>query len=227
VKSPPTRHRALECSFYEGDPREVGPVLLNKLLVGRGRAGRIVEVEAYLGSQDPASHAYRGATRRNGTMFGPPGRLYVYFTYGMHFCANAVCGPEGTALAVLFRALCPVAGLELMRAARGPQVVDRNLASGPARLCQAFEISCADDGADLVTGDCDLLIVDDGTPPPAAPGISGRIGVAEAQELPWRWWVEGDVNVSRSRPPLRPSSSVAAGRSSGRRARVDARSRDK
>jgi DNA-3-methyladenine glycosylase len=225
VKSSPTRRSILERSFYERDPREVGPVLLNKLLVGRGRTGRIVEVEAYLGSQDPASHAYRGATRRNATMFGPPGRLYVYFTYGMHFCANAVCGPEGTAQAVLLRGLCPVGGLELMRAARGRKVVDRNLASGPARLCQAFEISRADDGADLVTGDCDLLMVDDGTPPPAAPGISGRIGVAEAQELPWRWWVEGDVNVSRPRPPLRSSSGVTTGPSSGRRARVDARSR--
>ena len=225
MRSRRTRRRILERSFYEGDPREVGPLLLNKLLVGRERTGRIVEVEAYLGSQDPASHAYRGATRRNATMFGPPGCLYVYFTYGMHFCANAVCGLEGTAQAVLLRALCPVEGLELMRAARGPQVADGNLASGPARLCQAFGISRVDDGADLVTGDCDLLIVDDGTPPPAAPGISGRIGVAEAQELPWRWWVEGDVNVSRSRPPVRSSSSIAAGPSSGRQARVDARSR--
>ena len=203
--------RVLPRSFYEGDARAVGPALLNKLLVGRGRAGRIVEVEAYLGSQDPASHAYRGPTRRNATMFGPPGRLYVYFTYGMHFCANAVCGPEGIAQAVLLRALTPVGGLELMRAARGPRVVDRQLTSGPARLCQAFEIGRADDGVDLVTGEGDLLVVDDGVPPPVGPGNSGRIGVAEASGLPWRWWVEGDVNVSRT-----PSA---------RRERVDARSR--
>jgi DNA-3-methyladenine glycosylase len=156
-----------------------------------------VEVEAYLGTEDPASHAYRGPTKRNTTMFGPPGRLYVYFTYGMHFCANAVCGPEGIGQAVLLRALAPVGGIELMRVARGASVVDRHLASGPAKLCQAFGIGRGDDGADLVTGDEDLVVVDDGTPPPARPAISGRVGVASATEVPWRWWVEGDVNVSR------------------------------
>jgi len=197
MKSSLARHRVLPRSFYKGDPREVGPALLNKLLVGRGRAGRIVEVEAYLGTEDPASHAYHGPTRRNATMFGPPGRLYVYFTYGMHFCANAVCGPEGISRAVLLRALTPVAGVELMRVARGPAVVDRHLSSGPAKLCQAFGIGRADDGADLVTGDKDLVIADDGTPPPARPAISGRVGVASAAEVPWRWWVEGDLNVSR------------------------------
>jgi DNA-3-methyladenine glycosylase len=197
MSAPTTRHQVLPRSFYDGDPREVGPALLNKLLMGRGRAGRIVEVEAYLGTQDPASHAYRGPTRRNATMFGPPGRLYVYFTYGMHFCANAVCGPEGIAQAVLLRALAPVAGIEVMRAARRPGVADRHLASGPAKLCQAFGIGRADDGADLVTGDEDLVVVDDGTSPPARPGISGRVGVASAAEVPWRWWVEGDTNVSR------------------------------
>ncbi len=191
------RHRVLARSFYEEDPREVGPGLLNKLLVGRGRVGRIVEVEAYLGSEDSASHAYRGPTRRNATMFGAPGRLYVYFTYGMHFCANAVCGPEGIGQAVLLRALAPVAGIELMRSARGPSVVDRHLTSGPARLCQAFGIGRADDGADLVTGDRDLVIADDGTPPPVRAAVSGRVGVATAGEVPWRWWVEGDQNVSR------------------------------
>ena len=222
-------------SFYSGDPREVAPALLNKLLVGRGRAGRIVEVEAYLGAEDPASHAYRGPTSRNATMFGPPGRLYVYFTYGMHFCANTVCGPEGVAQAVLLRALAPVSGIELMRAARAERrrglsdrgvpdrglpgrglpgrglaeegldwgsktpfaLADRDLASGPAKLCQAFEIGRADDGADLVTGNNDLVVVDDGVPPPSRPGNSARVGVAAAAEVPWRWWSEGDVNVSR------------------------------
>jgi len=189
--------RVLPRSFYDDDPRIVGPALLNKLLVGRSRSARIVEVEAYLGSQDPASHAYRGLTRRNGTMFGPPGKLYVYFTYGMHFCANAVCGPEGLAQAVLIRALAPVSGLELMRAARGVGVVDRQLASGPAKLCQAFGISGADDGADLVTGDKDLVIVDEGLSSPKRVGNSGRVGVSRAAEVTWRWWVEGDANVSR------------------------------
>jgi DNA-3-methyladenine glycosylase len=189
--------RVLPRSFYDGDPREVGPELLNKLLVGRGRTARVVEVEAYLGNEDPASHAFRGPTGRNATMFGPPGHLYVYFTYGMHFCANAVCGPPGIARAVLLRAVAPVSGIELMRAARRPGVVDRDLASGPAKLCQAFGIARGEDGADLVEGDRDLVFMDDGTPPPACPGTSGRVGVTSAGEVPWRWWVEGDTNVSR------------------------------
>lgn len=189
--------RVLPRSFYERDPREVAPRLLNKLLVGRGRAGRIVEVEAYLGTSDPASHAFRGPTKRNATMFGPRGHLYVYFTYGMHFCANAVCGPDGTAGAVLLRAVAPLSGIDLMRAARRAGVADRDLSNGPAKLCQAFGIGRAEDGADLVQGDRDLLLVDDGRRPPRMPGTSPRVGVTRAAEVEWRWWVEGDPNVSR------------------------------
>ena len=108
-------------SFYDRDATEVAPDLLNKLMVAGGRAGRIVEVEAYRGSEDAASHAFRGPSRRNATMFGPPGHLYVYFSYGVHWCANAVCLPRGTAHAVLLRALAPVEGVEEMRVAReGP-----------------------------------------------------------------------------------------------------------
>jgi DNA-3-methyladenine glycosylase len=198
-----TKPTVLDRSFYEDDSRKVARRLLNKLLIGRGRVARIVEVEAYLGERDPASHAYRGLTKRNATMFGPGGLLYVYFTYGMHFCANVVCGPEGIGRAVLLRAVAPVSGTELMRAARTPGVADRDLGNGPGKLCQAMGIDLGDDGADLVSGDRDLVLAEDGTPPPRRPGVSGRVGLAVAADRPWRWWVEGDPNVSRA--PRRPA----------------------
>ena len=193
----------------------MAPELLNKLLVRGDRVGRIVEVEAYVGSIDAGSHAFRGQTARNAAMFGPPGHLYVYFTYGMHWCANAVCGDDGEGLAVLLRALEPVDGLEEMRAARGVRgkpVRDRDLCSGPAKLCQAFGIDRAFDGADLVTGDRSVLLCDDGTPPPASPAQSLRIGLAagKGDEHPWRWFVAGNEHVSRTtpgKPPLRKSTS--------------------
>jgi DNA-3-methyladenine glycosylase len=197
-------------AFYAGDPVVVAPLLLNKLLVrsdrvggdrvGGDRVGRIVEVEAYRGSEDPASHAFAGPTKRNTVMFGPPGHLYVYFTYGMHWCANAVCGPAGTGHAVLLRALAPLSGLEAMRGARRAGTADRHLTSGPAKLCQAFGITSDENGADLVTGDHGLTVVDDGMAPPSDPGVSGRIGIRRAADRPWRWWVPGDPHVSRGRP---------------------------
>jgi len=200
--------RPLPRRFYDRDPREVAPDLLGKLLVRGERAARIVEVEAYVGSLDAGSHAFRGPTRRNSTMFGPPGHLYVYFTYGMHWCANAVCERSGVGHAVLLRAASPVAGVELMRAARGASVRDRDLANGPAKLCQAFGIDGAFDGADLVTGagpGGGVLLCDDGTPPPAGArlGQSLRIGLAHGKghEHPWRWFVAGDPHVSPARPP--------------------------
>jgi DNA-3-methyladenine glycosylase len=172
----------------------VAPELLNKVLVRGGRAGRIVEVEAYRGGEDPASHAFRGPTRRNATMFGPPGHLYVYFTYGMHWCANAVCGPPGIAQAVLLRAVAPLRGLAEMRTARPAARRDRDLCRGPARLCQAFGIASAEGGVDLVNGE--IRICDDGQAPPAEPGSGPRIGITRAADRPWRWWVPGDPNVS-------------------------------
>jgi DNA-3-methyladenine glycosylase len=191
-------------AFYDADPVVLGPMLLNKLLVrreeGGDRVGRIVEVEAYRGDEDPASHAFSGPTNRNAVMFGRPGRLYVYFTYGMHFCANAVCGPPGTGHAVLLRALAPVSGIESMRRARPPGTKDPQLTNGPAKLCQAFGIAAEENGADLVTGDRGLTIRDDGVLPPARPGVSGRVGIRRAVEFPWRWWVPGDPHVSRGRP---------------------------
>jgi DNA-3-methyladenine glycosylase len=195
--------------FYRRDPTVVAKDLLNKVLVHRvpdarapdgfsDRRGRIVEVEAYCGPVDPGSHAYRGRTRRNATMFGRPGLLYVYFTYGMHWCANAVCGDEDEGLAVLLRALAPIDGTELMHAARGPIARrDRDLCSGPAKLCQAFGIDGAHDGADLVSGDLGLTITDGGIRPPRRPGNSRRIGLTAGAEHRWRWYVPGDPNLSR------------------------------
>jgi DNA-3-methyladenine glycosylase len=183
----------------EGDPVKVAPWLLNKLLVSDERVGRIVEVEAYHGANDAASHAYRGITPRTSVMFGPPGFLYVYFTYGMHWCANVVCGPDREAAAVLIRALAPVAGLEEMRAARPKARSDRDLCNGPAKLCQAFGIDRADNGTDLLaTRGGRVRLRDDGTPPPKRPARGTRIGIKEATERRWRFWVRGDPNVSRA-----------------------------
>ena len=185
--------------FYARDPRDVAPELLNKVLVHGGRSGRIVEVEAYCGGIDPGSHAYRGRTNRNATMFGKPGLLYVYFTYGMHWCANAVCGEEGIGVAVLLRALAPLEGVDEMWAVRSKARRERDLCSGPAKLAEALGITGAHDGADLVTGDRGPRIVDDGTPPPAGPANGVRIGLAvgKGEEHLWRWWVPDDPNVSR------------------------------
>ena len=179
----------------------VAPLLLNKVLVAHDRSGRIVEVEAYAGDEDPGSHAFRGLTKRNAVMFGPPGHLYVYFTYGMHWCANAVCSPVGQATAVLIRALEPIVGVAEMRRARDRgqrrPLADRDLCRGPARLCQALGIEGQVNGADLVSGDRGLRIGDDGTSPPASPAVTTRIGLSAGADLPWRFSVPGSIYVSR------------------------------
>jgi DNA-3-methyladenine glycosylase len=190
--------RNLRRAFYRRDPREVAVALLNKVLVGAdGRSGRIVETEAYCGPLDPAAHTYRGRTARNATMFGPAGHMYVYFTYGMHWCCNAVCGEVDEGVGVLLRALAPLSGLETMRAARLKAYRDRDLCSGPARLTQAMGITGEQDGIDLVTGKNGFRIVDDGVPPPSEPVTTGRVGLSRAADEAWRWYVPGDVNVSR------------------------------
>jgi DNA-3-methyladenine glycosylase len=194
------RGRTLPRSFYARDALQVAPELLNKVLVQRGTnpvAVRIVEVEAYCVSDDPGSHAFRGPTARNATMFGRPGHLYVYFTYGMHWCAKAVCGPGTVPHAVLLRAGAPLVGFDLMRARRPAARRDRDLCSGPARLAQAFGIDRAFDGVDLVSGS--LRIVDDGNVPPAHPGVTKRIGLSagRGEDLLWRYTVAGDPNLSR------------------------------
>ena len=159
--------------------------LLGKLLVvQRGdavTAGRIVETEAYT-SDDPASHSFRGITPRNAEMFGPPGHLYVYLSYGIHCCANVVTGAEGDGQAVLLRAVEPIDGLDLMLARRGRLP----LADGPGKLCQAFAITLSDNGADL----CDsasVTIVDDGVSPPIDPTVGPRIGITRAVDTAWRF----------------------------------------
>ncbi len=184
-------------SFYRRDSATVAPELLNKVLLGMdGRAGRIVEVEAYGGALDPAAHSYRGQTPRNAVMFGQAGRMYVYFTYGMHWCCNAVCG-EGDGLAVLIRALEPLTGLPQMRSARPRVRNDRDLCNGPAKLTQALGITGTHNGIDLVSGRDGFTILDDGVAPPSSPVCSVRIGISKAADIPWRWYVPGNVNVSR------------------------------
>jgi len=199
------RRRRLPRTFYARDPRRVAPELLNKVLVHTAPglepvAVRLVEVEAYCGSRDPASHAFRGQTPRNATMFGPPGFLYVYFTYGMHWCANVVCETDGVAGAVLLRGGQPLEGVDLMWARRPKISRARDLASGPARLTQALGVTGVDDGTDLVGGH--VRLYDDGTAPPTRPGRSTRIGlrVGEGDRDRWRWFVRDNPNVSPGRP---------------------------
>ena len=189
----------LDRGFYARSALELAPDLLNKVLVApKGRTGRIVEVEAYRGADDPGSHGSRRLTKRNATMFGPPGCLYVYFTYGMHWCANVVAETDGVAAAVLLRALTPLEGLDAMYAARGPAARrDRDLCSGPAKLTQALGIDGSLDGADLAAADLGVAIFDDGQPPPEAPVVSTRIGLSRGADLPWRFHVPAVPDVSR------------------------------
>jgi DNA-3-methyladenine glycosylase len=184
-------------SFYDRDSTELAPELLGKVVVvADGRAGRIVEVEAYR-ADDPASHTYRGRTPRNEVMFGPPGHLYVYFSYGVHWCANVVCGADGEGAAVLLRALEPVAGEEAMFASRVRARRTEDLCSGPGKLTQALGIGREHNGVDLVTGAGGVWLVDDGVDPPAEPRVSPRIGISRAVEQLWRWSVPGNRHVSR------------------------------
>jgi DNA-3-methyladenine glycosylase len=193
---------ALPRSFFNRDPRQVGPDLLGKVLVRRqGRrtlTGRIVEVEAYLGADDPAAHAYSGKTPRNAVLFGPPGFAYVYFIYGNHFCLNVSCLPEGTPGGILFRALEPIEGIEEMFRMRGIGNDSdlRKLTSGPGRLAAAFGITRArDNDKDLTSARSDLYVAADGTPAPQIL-VTKRIGITKAAAMPLRYVVEGSRFVS-------------------------------
>ena len=162
-------------------------------------AVRLTEVEAYSGEgADPASHAHRGPTPRAAIMFGPPGRLYVYFSYGMHWCANVVVGPDGRGSAVLLRAGDVVVGEELARSRRPAARAARDLARGPARLTQALGIGPGDKGADLLDPASGVRL-HSGTPP-AGVQAGPRVGISQATALPWRFWADGAGSVSAFRP---------------------------
>ena len=190
--------------FYDRDPRRVSRDLLGKLLVRRnGRQlliARIVEVEAYLGENDPAAHSFAGRTARNAVLWGPPGLSYVYFIYGNHYLFNVSCLADGLAGGVLFRALEPLAGIKDMARARGlvaASVADlRRLTSGPGRLAEAFGITRErDNGKDLTSSRSDLWIADDGSRPPKAK-ITPRIGITRAAERRLRYIIPGNAYVS-------------------------------
>jgi DNA-3-methyladenine glycosylase len=216
-------------NFFARPSIEVAPDLLGCVLEHETADGlvavELTEVEAYAGRSDPASHAYRGKTARNAVMFGPPGHAYVYFTYGMHFCVNVVClGEEGSASAVLLRAGRVIAGEELARARRTrgtTAIAPRDLARGPARLCQALGIDRSQNGADMVSARSPLRMLSGaGNPARSAVLVPGerhpatlrrivtgpRVGVSSAAAIPWRYWYDGDPTVSIYRPhvPRRP-----------------------
>ncbi|MCK2240740.1 MULTISPECIES: DNA-3-methyladenine glycosylase [unclassified Crossiella] len=181
------------------DPVVTARRLLGCTLTANGVTARITEVEAYWGAADPASHCYRGKTPRNEIMFGPSGRLYVYFVYGMHFCANIVCLTDGDPGAVLLRAAEITGGLDLARANRPTAKSDADLARGPANLCTALGITRGHNGADLGTPGSPVRL----TSAPAVPDdlveAGPRVGVAVAMDIPWRFWLRGEPSVSAYR----------------------------
>jgi DNA-3-methyladenine glycosylase len=204
------RATVLKPEFFNRDPRRAARALLGKLLIRQTEtgflAGRIVETEAYLGENDAAAHSAAGKTARNAILFGPPGYAYVYFIYGVHYCLNVSCLPDGVAGGVLFRALEPVWGIEKMAKARGIEVTERtdlakisflkNISSGPGRLAEAFEITRArDNGKSLVSARSDLRLVDDGYRPRRV-AATARIGIVKSAELPLRYVIAANPFVS-------------------------------
>ena len=186
-------------AFYDRPVLEVARDLLGMVVVHDTVAIRLTEVEAYAGDVDPASHAYRGPTPRNSVMFGRGGHAYVYFTYGMHFCMNLVCGPSGVASAVLLRAGEVVGDIDRARSRR-PGARDRDLARGPARLTKAMAIDRTLDGVDVTRRDSPLRVLRGECVPDAVVRRGPRVGVNAAAEHPWRLWIDGDPTVSTYRP---------------------------
>lgn len=186
--------------FFARPVLEVAPSLLGAVITSALPEGtvsvRLAEVEAYDGQNDPGSHAFGGPTRRNAVMFGRPGHVYVYFTYGMHWCMNVVCGRQGVSSAVLLRAGQVVGGKPLARQRRGARCSDRDLARGPARLAQALGVSQQHNGVDLASGPLRL----DHRTRESAPVASGpRVGLSRGEALPWRFWLADDRFVSAYR----------------------------
>lgn len=193
------RPRTLKRPFYERPAPSVAADLIGKIFSYGPLSGRIVEVEAY-DEKEPASHGFSGRRKSNETLFGPPGRLEVYLSYGVNYLANVVCQPVGVGSGILIRALEPLTGLDVMRANRGhPDGPDRRLCSGPGRLCKAFDLSRADNNTDLVTGK--VRILDDDVALPYAAGP--RVGISAGQDLDWRFFVEDNPSVSVRVPARR------------------------
>lgn len=206
---PLNRAELLNRAFFNRDPRIVSKQLLGKVVVRKQDdkmlAGRIVEVEAYLGADDAAAHAAAGRTSRNEVLFGPPGHAYVYFIYGVHYCLNISCLPDGDAGCVLIRALQPIAGIEQMAEARGlhlkhpdlttPRTL-RAIASGPGKLCEALQVTrTRDNGKDLLSPSSDLVVVDDGYRVRKV-STTTRIGISKSAEMPLRYLIDGNSFVS-------------------------------
>ncbi|MBZ5530497.1 MAG: DNA-3-methyladenine glycosylase [Acidobacteriia bacterium] len=215
AQNAPLSGRLLPRSFFNRDPRVVARALLGKLIVRKQRGkflvGRIVEVEAYLGSSDAAAHAAAGRTARNAVLWGPPGHAYVYFIYGMYYCLNISCMPDGKAGCVLIRAMEPVAGIEQMADARGIELLGiegtkphsvamrdlRRLTSGPGRLCEALGITRPrDNGKDMVSPKSDLQVRDDGFRAKKI-AVTTRIGIRKSAEMPLRYVIAGNQFVSK------------------------------
>lgn len=232
------RGLTLPREFFARPAFDVAPALLGCVLEHETEDGlvavRLTEVEAYMGADDPASHAFRGRTARNAVMFGPPGHAYVYFTYGMHFCVNLVCLAPGTASAVLLRAGEVIVGEEIARVRRQPasrtaraRVAARDLARGPGRLCQALGIDRTLDGADVCEASSALRVL--GGRGGAGSTVAGagevhagpRVGVRVGADVAWRFWLDGQPTVSVYRPYVprrgtgRAGASVLGGQASG------------